>query len=393
VIELTSFGHSVSQNVGYNGPAIIRSTGHTDFTATKRIELTDDVFSGKPAYAHATTRSDIHSIGKRGGGLGSRLVSRIGWQRAGQTRHRADAIASDHAEDRIERQFNREVNDKLREARQQYEDEFRRPLARRGEAPDDVRFSTGKDALSLKVTQAARDQLAAPGPPPAPRAGHDMTMRLHESAVNNYSATLLGGATASETEPGQDTKFDVKMPNWLQEIWDERRTDKSADAGQPALEFKPWSLRFRPGRPISVKFSDGTVKLTLHIARLESGASEPFTNWDVWGTFVPELRDGGVVLRRQGELDAMPTNLRGELGSRRRAQRNNLIKEFNARSEQGRGFPNEIEFPQFEPEGALASAGPLQINELVSEDGWLTLVWDRASTASRRTAMQVDAGG
>mgnify|MGYP001428865376 CR=1 FL=1 len=93
--------------VGRNGPAVIRSTGHTDFTATKRVELTDAAFSSQPAHADATNNTDIHSISKRGGGMGSRMVSKIGWQRAGESKSQANAIAADHAEDRIERIFNR----------------------------------------------------------------------------------------------------------------------------------------------------------------------------------------------------------------------------------------------------------------------------------------------
>jgi hypothetical protein len=359
---------------------VIRSTGHTDFVATKRVELTDRAFGSRPAKADATTKTDFHSISKRGGGMGSRMVSNIGWQRARQSKSRAEAIASDHAEDRIERRFNNEVRDKLGDARKRYEDEYRRPLARRGEVPDHIQFSSSQDALSLEVTQAGRSQLAASAEPPARPEGHDMTMRLHESAVNNYSGITLSGATVSQSEAGQESKFDVKMPKWLQDAWKKRKTDSAAGAAAPAEGFKAWSLKFRPGRPISVDFAGGKVKLTLHIGRLESGSSEPFTGWDVWGMFLPELKDGGIVLRREGELDALPTNFGGDLGSVKAAQRNNLIKEFNSRSAQGEGFPNTIEFGKFEPEGALANAGPLELKECTSNDGWLTLVWDRAAT-------------
>jgi hypothetical protein len=378
VLELVSSGHSVSQNVGYNGPAVIRSTGYTDFSATKRVELTDHAFTSTPARANATNNTDIHSIRKRGGGIGSRMVSSVGWNRARQNERRAEAIAADHAEDRIERRFNDEVRDKLADARKRYDDEYRRPLERRGELPDYIHVGSSKDALTIEVTQAGRKQLGAATEPPARPNGHDMSMRLHESAVNNYSGITLSGATVSQSEAGRESKFDVKMPKFLEDAWKKRKVEpaKGAAADQ---QFKPWSLRFRAARPISVDFADGKLKLTLHVARLESGSSDPFTNWDVWGTFVPELVDGGVVLRREGELDALPTNFRGNLGSVQAAQRNNLIKEFNSRSAQGEGFPSEIEFGEFEPSGALQNVGPLHVSDIKLEDGWLTLVWDRAT--------------
>lgn len=380
VLELKSSGHSTTQNVGHNGPAVIRSTGHTDFSARKRVELSDREFRSQAARVNATTDTDIHSISKSGGGLGGRMVSKIGWQRARESEGQAEAIASDHAETRIARRFDQEVRDKLRDARKRYEDEYRRPLARRGELPDHIQFSSTKDALLLEVTQAGRGQLAAAADPPANPNGHDMTMRVHESAVNNYSGVLLGGATISQTEPGQESKFDVTMPKWLKDAWAKRKTEATdnAAANEP---FKPWSLRLRRGRPISVDFADNKVKLTLHIARLESGSSDPFRNWDVSGTFIPESTDGGLILRREGPLDAMPTGSRGALENAQvqGPQRNNLLKEFESRSAKGEGFPNKIEFGRFEPEGALENAGPLEVTDVATNDGWLVLVWDRAA--------------
>jgi hypothetical protein len=377
VLEFISDGRSRSRNVGHNGPAVIRSTAYTDFTASKRVELSDGLFASLPARATARTRSDIHSISKRGGGLGSRIVSRIGWQRARQNHSRADAIASDHAEDRIVRRFNEDVAEQLGDARRRYEDEYRRPLLRRGQLPEYIRFSSDQDSLSIETTQATGGQLAAAGsPPPAPE-GHDLAVRLHESAVNNYAASLLGGATARETKPGQDPEFDVKLPEWMKEAWEERETepadgDPTAAGDEP---FKEWSMTFRE-RPISVEFQDDRVKLTTHISRLQSG-DQAFTNWDITGTFAAELSGGGVLLRREGELVVLPANFRGSLTSRQTAERRNLEKEINERSARGRGFPATIEFDAIQPEGALADAGPLEVNQFMSDDHWLTLAWDR----------------
>ncbi len=376
VLEFVSKGRTHSRNRGTNGPAVIRSTSQTDFSATKRVELSDKAFVARSARARANTDTHLHSVAKQGGGLGSRIVSNIGWSRASENKHRAEAIASDHAEDRIERRFDDELNDEVRQARKRYEDEYRRPLERRGEMPEHIRFHSGKDSLGLEVTQANRSQLGAPAAPPEASADQDMTMRLHESAVNNYSATLLSGATASETEPGQDLQFDVKMPDWMKDAWEARETevDESADADDKP--FKPYSLRFREGRPLTVNFADGEVEITVHIARLTSG-DQSFTNWDVTGIYTPELVDGGIILRRERDLEMLPANFRGSLSSRQVAERRNLEEELNARSAQGRGFPRTIEFAALEPGGALADAGPLDMTDFTSQDGWLSVAWNR----------------
>jgi hypothetical protein len=373
VLQFRSRGNVTSRNVGYNGPAVIRSTSHTNFTAIKRVELSDQAFVAQPSTANATTNTDIHSIAKRGGGLGSRIVSSQGWQRARQNQWRAEEIAADHAEDRIERRFDQEVSRELREARDRYEAQYRRPLARRGELPEYIRFSSDGDSISVEVTQAGSGQLAATGDPPPTPEGHDLSMRLHESAVNNYSAVVLGGATASETRPDEDAQFNVKIPDWMKNAWRRRKTASQDSAGGDD-QFKEWSMTLRD-RPVSVVFDEGQVRITIHVARLQSG-DQTFEDWDIAGTYSPELIDGGVVLHREGDLTMLPADFDGTLSNRQTAERRNLEVELNERSAQGQGFPNRIEFEPLRPEGALGDAGPLELNEFKSEDGWLVLAWD-----------------
>jgi hypothetical protein len=375
VIEFVSDGYTYSRNVGNKGPAVIRSNSDTNFTATKRVELSDKSFVATNSRSHATTDTHIKSVAKRGGGLGSRIVSNVGWDRARQSERQAERIAADHAEDRIDRNFNEELNEKVRKARDRYEDEYRRPLERRDALPEHIRFSSDKDSVNLEIAQASRSQIGAAGGPPEAPIDHDMSMRLHASAVNNYTATLLGGATASESKPGDDLKFDVSLPNWMEDVWKNRKTEGTDDPGADE-PFKPYSLRFNDTRPISVDFADGKVRLTVHITRLKSG-DETFNNWDVTGVYTPELTGGGITLRREGDLEMLPANFRGSLTPRQVAERSNLEKELNARSAQGRGFPKTVEFDPLTPEDALEDAGPLEFNQFNSDAGWLTVAWDR----------------
>jgi hypothetical protein len=375
IIDFISDGHTYSTNVGHNGPAVIRSTADTNFTATKRVSLTDKAFSATGSRARATTNTHIHSVAKRGGGLGSRLVSSIGMDRARESERQAERIAADHAEDRIDRRFNDELNDKLRKARKRYEDEYRRPLARRGALPDHIRFSSDKDSVNLEIAQASRNQIGAAGAPPEAPSGHDMSMRLHDSAVNNYTASLLGGATGTQNNPDEDLKFDVKLPDWMGDAWNNRKTD-AANLPSEGAPFKPYSLRLRDVRPVSVAFTGGKVEVTVHISRLKSG-EETFNNWDVKGIYTPELAGGGIILRREGDLEMLPAGFKGQLTPTQVAERSNLEKELNARSAQGRGFPMTVEFESLKPDDALKNAGPLEFNQFNSDRGWLTVAWDR----------------
>ncbi|MCI0493081.1 MAG: hypothetical protein L0Z07_09105, partial [Planctomycetes bacterium] len=254
------------------------------------------------------------------------------------------------------------------------------PLARLGELPESVQFHTEEDRLMIEVTQASRSRLGAAGGPPEAPEDRDLVLRLHESAINNYAGAMLGGATASETEPGQTAKFDVELPDWMKRVSEERETGNAdGDATVEEEPFESYSLTLHRNRPLTVEFVEAQVKLTIHIARLTSGGDE-FTNWDVTGTFTPELKEGGVVLHREGELVVFPTGFDtegGQLSSRQVAVRSNLTKVLNDRSSKGRGFPLTMEFPVLEPTGELSKVGPLELSDFTSSNGWLTLAWNR----------------
>jgi hypothetical protein len=384
LVEFHSKGHVWSDSVGYNGPAVIRSTSDTDFTAKKRVALSDEAFTTTSAAADADTCIHLHSVSKQGGGLGSRLVSSMGWKRAQSSRGQAEAIAAEHAETRIANKFNQELDDEVRKARKRYEDEYRLPLERRGEVPDYIRFTSDRDSINFEATQASRSQLGATsGPPQAPEK-HDVTMRLHETAVDNYSASLLSGATARQTKPDEDVKFNVHLPKWMDKMWKNRKTE-STGKEEP---FKEFALTFRDNRPISVNFAQNKVKLTVHMAHLKSG-DKTFDNWDVTGSYNPELSGGKVILHREGDLVMLPADFRGQLNSRQVAERRNLEEELNKRSDQGKGFPKTIEFDPIKPEGKVADAGPLEFNRFTSGDGWVIIGLDREQKHSRTATRAV----
>jgi hypothetical protein len=377
VIELDTRGRVVSQNIGRNGPAVIRSTGYTDFTAMQDVEFSDSRFRALPARVSARTNSTIHSVSKAGGGIGSRMVANIGTQKANEKKGQANRIAAQHAEVRIARRMNDEVDKRLKDAWERYQTDYRNPLVRRGALPDDVRFSTTNDALHFQVTQAGRSTLGAPDAAPEAPADRDMCARVHETALNNYTAVILGGATISESDPKSGTKADVSLPTFIKDAWKNRMDEKADEA--PDADFEPWSLTFRRNRPVTVAFVDGKVKLTLHIANLKSG-EDVFDNWDVTSTYTAEMTDGGVTLRRDGDLEVLPTGFdptKRNLSSRQVALRSNLTKVLTERSDKGRGIPQKIEVAKIVPTGKYADVGPLLVTDFASNNGWLTVAWNR----------------
>ena len=67
VLEFVSEGRTQSRNRGTNGPAVIRSTSHTDFSARKRVELNDEAFVARvarPGMWNALARTTLQPDGK-----------------------------------------------------------------------------------------------------------------------------------------------------------------------------------------------------------------------------------------------------------------------------------------------------------------------------------------
>jgi hypothetical protein len=316
-------------------------------------------------------------VSKAGGGPGKRIVANVGMDKAREKQGQANRIAAQHAETRIARRMTEQIDEKLRKAWKRYQNDYRLPLERRGDLPNHTRFSTTDSALAFETTQANRGQLAAPGAPPELPAASDLVARVHETAINNYTAAMLSGATLSESEPGAGTKADVTLPPWIKDAW-KNRMDEKADAASEE-DFEAWSLTFRRDRPITVSFVDGKIQLTLHIANLKSG-DDVFNRWDVTSIYTPEMNEGGVTLTRDGELVVLPTGFdseKGQLSSRQVAVRRNLTKVLTERSDKGRGIPQTIKIKAIEPTDELADIGPLPVTEFASKDGWLTVAWDR----------------
>jgi hypothetical protein len=126
------------------------------------------------------------------------LIERIAWKKAGRSKCEAEQIGSAHAEERIATRMNERAVEMLAEARENYENKFRRPLLRRGEFPQDMKFRTQKGFLNVVWRQASSAQLAAPSVPPSIAGQHDAAVRVHESMVSNFSRAMIGGVTLTD---------------------------------------------------------------------------------------------------------------------------------------------------------------------------------------------------
>lgn len=362
----TLSGTTHSQTVGLNGPAVIRSTGVTNFTASKVVTLTDDSFHLSPAAADATTRSTTRSVSKQGGGIGSMLVERIGARRVAQSKHKADAIAADHAEDRIAAQLDRQLAEAVVDARRRYDDRIRKPLRRRRATPRALVMRTSSAGLHVESTFANPGQLAAPsGEAPTAAAG-TVRVRLHQTAVNNLLDAYLAGVTIRRDSVEEPARMDVVTPPWLK---------LKADEPLDGERFRPWSIRLREPRPVSVQFEAGRITVILHAAefRVEDSAYE---GWDLIAKLEPVREESGWRLIRRGPIEVFPTRFDptgpGRLKSSEVGLRNNLAKALNEPEDR---LPLEVDIDPIDLSEREGPIDLLSMTALAVEGGWLSAGW------------------
>jgi hypothetical protein len=396
-VELAIYltGEANSRTTGRNGPVQIRSTGVTNYWASKRISLSDDAFVAGPTTAGAHLDSTIHSIRKTGGALGRRLIEKIAWNRAREQQPQAERISAGHTRERVVREFEETVARDLAAVRAQYEDRIRRPLSRRGVSPEYLRMQSGPNGVSIETLFGTRSQLGAPGERPAPMPGHDMLVQIHESAINNYLPLALASARIAQETAENPPKLEGNVPNWLKALSVARpNLAAAASAGvervveaqeriadvvgaEPEVKpppFKPYSITLNGEAPASVHFDDNRVIIRVRASELSSEDSA-YQNWDFVITYAIMQEGDRILLRREGEIEAFPTNFDPDwprqLNAEETGFRSVLKKNMNARAAAGQSFPKEI---PIEPV-RLSRFGVLVLRELIADDGWLTVGW------------------
>ncbi|RIK79937.1 MAG: hypothetical protein DCC67_09950 [Planctomycetota bacterium] len=392
-------GVAYSQTNGYNGPVRIRSSGTTPFTAVKQITLTDDAFKSGPAVVAASTHTHIHAIRKTGGRLGSRVIEKVAWRRAMEQKGLAERIAARHAEQRIAREVNEQVEVQLAAMRRRYEQEFAAPLARRAISPEYVNLSSTPQGVGIQTIFARRNQLGAATPPPA-APGNDILIQVHQSAVNNYLPLALARARISQQSADRPVELEGDVPNWIrglsiaspgaaaivdagrevveqaqEAVEDLTQSEEEQEAEARQLPpFKPFSITLNAEAPASVQFDDGKLTIRVRAATLVSDADE-YANWDFIVVYQVELRDDQILLRRVGKIEAFPTGFDPAWDKQLTAQqagfRSTLAKNMNARADAGQSFPAEIPIQPLQ----VTRLGTLLVRQLEVDDGWLTIGW------------------
>ncbi|MHB8970878.1 MAG: hypothetical protein ACYC3X_15285 [Pirellulaceae bacterium] len=350
-LQIVLAGTVVASNVGYNRGVKILSRGSVSVEAVKPLRLDPLGFSTGGATATCATESTIDDISAKCG-----MVERIAWKRAGRSKAEAEQIGSRHAEQRIASRMDERAATMLAEAKETYNETFRRPLLRRGEFPQAMKFRTLQGFLNVVWRQAGPTQLAASTAPPTIAGQHDAAVRVHESMVSNLSRALLGGVTLTDkrlVELLEKNKGQGEVPEELR-----LSNDK-----------EPWSITFSANEPVNASFAEDTIRFAIRGRRFELGDTVVTDTLEMSAVYRLEKTPEGAHLIRQGDVSVDYIDPRGQLRLDQIAVRTVMRKKFEAL------FAPEFNTTGIVPAGKWEKMGKLHLEHVAAQRGWLSLAW------------------
>jgi len=357
-----------SNNVGRNGPVCIYSTARTCLSADKRFWLDEKGLHAHPAAAAAQNSTTINNIASI---KGRRLVERIAWRRADKQLGQAEAIASEHAATRFGARVDAQADPLIQKSNEQFEAKARKPLDERRAFPRGLSFDTLASALEIRGEEALESQLAAPSAPPELTRPAEVSLRIHESAINNIAETVLIGMRLDD-DMVQRTSLELlgRLPEQL----------------QPDQNQEPFTIVFPPEnareQPITVSFSDNGFTITIRGWKYYTGEQkQEQPGMYVTAAYKFKNTPEGFRAVRQGDLQVYGKKPGEKLSARMIYIKNVLQRKF------GKIFAAETKLQGFKFNGGkLAAAGQFVPEEIISQGGWLAVGYCRAKVSGPATA-------
>ncbi len=348
-------GITKTEATGYSSGATVQSTSVTQLGIRKRLRTDGRRITALAAQAAAVVESTLGSVTP---GRGGWRAQQEAWRRAEAQRPASDRIAAEHAQQRAAARMDQEVGQQI-EAINRWLDRWIGGLEQRGAWPAWLRAYSTAHALHWAAVQGGGSLLAAPLPPPAASAQADLVLQIHESAINNTAARVLAGMVLRED----------RLMGWLAEVF-----GPLGPPFQPDTEAEPWTVQLAQQLPVSVAFDSGQWAVTLRGDRYTAEGRE-FPELDL--TLIYQIEPAGLGWQavRQGELRVYPRGYvpgRGvQLSARQQALRSILQRRLS-RWFDPRWTPGELKLP-----APWDRAGPLELVQWDSRQGWMTLAWRR----------------
>jgi hypothetical protein len=367
IIDALFQGTINTNTVGYNGPVTIYSLGATSLGARKRLVFSAEQFGSQPTAVSAVTSTTICDIQAR-----MALIEKIARRKATQQKAEAESIAAQHAEQQFGQRMDQQVDEALGPANRDFQQKFRRLLTERGIFPELFRFASTTDQVRLIAKETGTAALAAPTTPPQAPRGSDVTLSLHESAINNLTAAALGGIVLDETRFEEIITQYFNLP---------KRIETSKDD-------ETWAITFPERQPVSVAFTNNGFSITI---RGQAFASEgrDYPAMNISAVYAIRKTDRGLRAVRQGGVEVFPPGFVPNSGQQLSGRQQVLRTAIGPRFE--RFLTEEIVPQNFVLKGEGSRAIELALTRWEAANGWLMMDWKVVPHAEAPTKVQTAA--
>ncbi|HUY90800.1 MAG TPA: hypothetical protein VMV10_18845 [Pirellulales bacterium] len=369
LLETVLEGVNYARTVGANGPARIGSTSRTQLLGRQRMSLDARGFQALAPETVASARSHIYGVWSTKHGLVDHLVRHVARKRIPRQKRQSEAIASRHAEQRLNRRLAAELNRELKTSNADYLEKFRNPLVRLGEFPERFEFSTSANEMRFLLQKDGLGRLAAPFPPPEPQNQPALTVRFHESLPNNFAQGLLAGQTLNRTQFEQlSLRYMGRVPTELQ--------DEEPKG--------PWSITFAQRAPVTVRIGPSLASITIRGLQFSSDVRQFDEPMNITAHYQLSREAGTIKAVRQGELEIFPPGFKPNSGRRLPTRligfRNLLKHRFD------KIFRSEIASEGLILPGHWQQLGKLELTEMQTQRGWMLLGWRPQPSGKSRLA-------
>jgi hypothetical protein len=187
-------------------------------------------------------------------------------------------------------QLDREVAQKIEQAKQDFQTKLVKPLRDLNLEPTAVDMETTAERLIARYRVAARDEVSAHTPRPQAPADSMLSVQLHESALNNVLETLNLKSRRVE----------------LTELYREMTSRFTLTRAPQIPEDLPENVyvTFSDEDPVRVDCQDGRVRLTIRLRELaQEGTRNRWTNFTVLAYYEPSADQLDANLQRVGIIE------------------------------------------------------------------------------------------
>lgn len=270
--DITLAGHVSSNTVGVTDQANVYTDGQHDFWAAQEVR-----FDGEQFHPHGRARISVNANNRTTGAttkysnilLLGRIADRIAVSEANKRRGQSEAIARQKVADKVLPEFENEIKKTLAKANKDARTKWLKNLEEAGLKPD-ARSVRTTDSFLLLSSRVMRDgELGGARTNPGESPGWGVTLRIHESAMNNaFNRLKLKGRTLTQDELLEE--IEKSLTNVLGRDY---KKNKPKETGKP----KPKSsdkFVLDPGDPIRFRIADGQLNLILRTGLKRAGQED-----------------------------------------------------------------------------------------------------------------------